>query len=186
MKEYIYALVVEENTQFYIGRTNNLARRLGEHQRLSRYGHEEKYVCIRALDCMNVQWRMEIIAVLEDMCEHYEDYYIYQALLDDQPLMNMKAGDKKRSTATRRAEAAMLRNRTRYESAEEFLVARQMVITKMSAKSPQPHYTDTRTPFERLFTIQEPVRGNKYKRVYGISAARRINTNANSTYACIT
>jgi hypothetical protein len=130
----LYSNLGEGEFCFYIGRTNNMHRRLGEHKRDSKTGTEFKYQMIRSLDGAEMPWNMKQLAVITTADEKYEDWYIYEALLDGQPLTNQKAGDA-RKAAEWDAMQRMRGSKTRYSSASEFLTARQREIAEARARA---------------------------------------------------
>ena len=91
--EFIYQLVAQKTLVFYIGRTSDPQRRKKEHQYSSKKAHEKKYVAIRAFEKANIKWDLEVIAEVTSPDEPYEEFYMYQALLNNAPLTNMKMGD---------------------------------------------------------------------------------------------
>lgn len=93
--DYIYALYEKEsNLKFYVGRTIDPHRRLGEHRSAGKNyqpGDEWVYEYIHTLGQAGLEWDMEILMECGPDTEFFEDYFIN--LYRDQPLQNMKAGD---------------------------------------------------------------------------------------------
>lgn len=86
----IYRLyLTATNKTFYIGKSNDVVRRLKEHKRAS--GNEDKYKAIRAFDLAGIKWDLEVIA--EETNDQDEDWYVYSYIIAGAPLTNMKAGD---------------------------------------------------------------------------------------------
>jgi hypothetical protein len=168
--DYIYGLYTDAGDGtvcFYIGRSNDMDRRLREHNYSKRDGTELKYQTIRALEREGIKWWMDLIAVVESVDEHFEDWYVYEALLDGQPLTNQKAGDAKKAAAWD-AMTRMQHSKARYSSAKEFLTVREREIAEEKARkdaarlaervrAEQPKVlTGDVTPNEMLFCWEKP------------------------------
>ena len=65
--------------------------------------------------------------------QDYEDFYVYQALLDGHPLANMKQGDAHK--AAQDAEHSMRARNQRYSDAKTFLAARQREVEEQRARA---------------------------------------------------
>lgn len=111
---FIYALTTIIDSQrvvFYIGRTIDTERRLGEHRRDAKTGPEDKYKYIRMiLEPQGIEWSMEILHEITNdqidadvTLDDYEDYEIVRHRHLGHPLQNMRAG-----SALRRAELESL------------------------------------------------------------------------------
>lgn len=86
MTTYIYALTVND-TPFYVGKTNNPARRLNEHINESkrRKGHNKtKERLIRDLLAQGYEITLQIITVCKSSYQKVETFYInYYSMLYD-------------------------------------------------------------------------------------------------------
>lgn len=95
--DFVYRLFeVESNTTFYIGRSIDMHRRLGEHRLGALHyieGDEDVYQYASALNSLKIKWGMEVIDNCETKTEHYEDFYINKYRMAGEPIQNMKAGD---------------------------------------------------------------------------------------------
>jgi hypothetical protein len=79
---------------FYVGRSENVGRRLREHLYASRDGHEDKYVRIRELDAAGTPWHIEVIESL-DAADYYPDaerWHVIRLTRDGHSLTNMRHG----------------------------------------------------------------------------------------------
>lgn len=105
-KEYIYALYFEDypskeqlqlgpvDEVFYIGRTNDLDRRLSEHRSSAKRGTEAKYVFIRELEAQNKEWDIKkLIEVEAGDHRPHERLAIVEQLRQGANLKNMRQGD---------------------------------------------------------------------------------------------
>lgn len=95
----------DEPVVFYVGRTNDPTRRIGEHRSKSLHLDDQtyKYQIIRKLDENNIPWELTVIA--ENINDEAESEYEYVLLfarhnyqmditfINGYPLANMKAGD---------------------------------------------------------------------------------------------
>jgi hypothetical protein len=95
----------EETVVFYVGRTNDPKRRIGEHRSKSLHLDDEtyKYQIIRKLDEHGIPWELTVIA--ENISDETESEYEYVLLfarhnqnkgvtfINGHPLANMKNGD---------------------------------------------------------------------------------------------
>lgn len=101
MKTYIYALTAEVGIDtilpgiFYIGRTVDISRRESQHRVAAKnpVNTEHKYQHIRALTALGHDFKLEVIAELDNFDEFSERYFIHQAILGGAKLTNMKPGD---------------------------------------------------------------------------------------------
>lgn len=101
MKTYIYALTAEVGIDtilpgiFYIGRTADISRRESQHRAAAKnpVNTEHKYQHIRALTALGHDFKLEVIAELDNFDEFSERYFIHQAILGGAKLTNMKPGD---------------------------------------------------------------------------------------------
>lgn len=148
MIDYIYCLYeVESGTKFYIGRTINPERRLGEHRLGSRHykpGDEHKYQYANALDNLGIEWAMEILMECGPDTDFYEDFFVNK--YRHEPLQNMRAGD---------SEPWMGRD---YSHPEEFVAARTAAIELEKTRTKEPKekkYTPT-NPEETLYSFEQP------------------------------
>lgn len=152
--DYIYKLV-ETNTgvAFYVGRTEDMKRRIGEHRygaRTYKDGDELKYLYAHNLDKCSEPWHMELLQECGPDTEHYEDFWVNKLLLDGEPLQNMKAGD---------SEPWMGRE---YKSPEEFVRVRERIIKEerervKKAKTVKPkELTGNMDPATMLFEFEKP------------------------------
>jgi hypothetical protein len=130
--DYIYMLCNEQGLPFYVGRTNDPARRLGEHRRDSRTGHELKYQHIRSLEAAGQDWNMEILQECGADTEHYEDFWVYTLIREGYNLTNMKMGDSVRA-AEQAAVREMLGQGRTFNTPQEFLAERERVILAQAA-----------------------------------------------------
>jgi hypothetical protein len=89
-KEYIYALTYGDDV-FYIGRTNNLERRMKEHRYSSKNGHEDKYCHIRINGDKWSYLVLDECERIDDEC--FEQFWMLQFLKEGYTLTNMKMGD---------------------------------------------------------------------------------------------
>jgi hypothetical protein len=95
MEEYIYALylkVAGEELFYYIGRTNNLERRMKEHEYGAKTGTEHKYQFMR--ENADYEWGYKVLhqcVRTDDSC--FEEFYQLKFLRDGWPLTNMKGCD---------------------------------------------------------------------------------------------
>lgn len=123
MNDYIYALIeVESKTKWYIGRTENPARRIKEHRygaKIYKEGDELKYQYANALDRAGIEWDMLIVMECGPDTEFYEDYFVN--LFRDSPLQNMRAGE---------SEPWMGKD---YSSPEAFVKEREQCLKKLKA-----------------------------------------------------
>lgn len=99
MPKIIYALFYQEQNKkqyFYVGQTNNLERRLKEHEACSARGREDKYVRIRQLNTARILWHgEEIYQVPEtDYLPDYERWHVIRLTRDGHPLTNMRHGSR--------------------------------------------------------------------------------------------
>jgi hypothetical protein len=139
--DYIYALTyIEDGARiiFYIGRTIDPHRRLGEHRLGSRHykdGDEWKYQYASTLDSLNIPWEMEILMECGPGTEFYEDYFIN--LHRNEPLQNMKKGDD---------EPWMGRD---YSGPSDFIKYRKAVVARQKASVP-------RVKVERRVDLTQP------------------------------
>jgi hypothetical protein len=122
MKEWIYALRLVDGEPFYVGRTNNIPRRMKEHARDAKTGTETKYQFIREILAANAQWDHFVLAEINDVTDPYEDYWVYLLLCDGYTLTNMKMGDAAQQ-ARNNAMSTLRQRGERYSSAKEFLGA---------------------------------------------------------------
>jgi predicted GIY-YIG superfamily endonuclease len=94
MTETIYALyypVEDQKLYFYVGRTNDVERRMGEHIRLSKIKNEDKYKFIREY---GDDWDFEVLSEVEktdNAC--HEQFWHLKLLSEGHPMQNMKMGD---------------------------------------------------------------------------------------------
>jgi hypothetical protein len=79
---------------FYVGRSENVGRRLREHIYASRKGHEDKYVRIRELDAAGTSWHVEIIESLgaTDYYPDAERWHVIRLTREGHTLTNMRHG----------------------------------------------------------------------------------------------
>jgi hypothetical protein len=105
IKEHIYALYynwADERHYFYVGRTNDPARRLAEHRRNANNPEHTEDVYHYIRECQQPNgidlWDMEILTGAEPnhRPEDEEDYWVVLLLRDGQDLKNMKHGDLRR------------------------------------------------------------------------------------------
>ena len=72
MKYIIYSLFyfpLDEPSRkcyFYVGQTNDIARREREHRKAKEKRHEDVYVFIRELDQKGIRWTMESLQEIRD------------------------------------------------------------------------------------------------------------------------
>ena len=97
MPKIIYGLFYREQGKlqyFYIGQTNNLERRLKEHEAYSARGREDKYVRIRQLDTARILWHgVEIEQVAEtDYVPDSERWHVIRLTREGHQLTNMRHG----------------------------------------------------------------------------------------------
>ncbi|MDP4299946.1 GIY-YIG nuclease family protein [Leptothrix discophora] len=134
--EYIYALYdVRTGDYFYVGRTNDLTRRMGEHLRNARAGHtEHKYQKIRQIEDAASLFDYELLDTIVDVSQPYEEFWVYQLLCEGCDLTNMKAGDAKQA-AEADAMRSMQGRGARYSDAATFLDARQREVEEAAARA---------------------------------------------------
>lgn len=149
--DYIYALIeLPSRTKFYIGRTIDPKRRIGEHRSGARNykdGDELKYLYASSLNAMGIEWEMEILDECSTETEFYEDYYINK--YRSEPLQNMRSGD---------TEPWMGRD---YSSPTEFLLRREKIIEeelhkKKIAKIRQKNRSNSSDAERTLFAGEDP------------------------------
>jgi hypothetical protein len=170
-KHYIYGLFSGDPKEyFYVGRSISMSRRLREHIYESKAGTEAKYQFIRALDACGIEWKMELIAEVNETDEHFEDFYVYDMICKGHPLQNQKMGD-----AIDAAKHDAMRNlrekRAIYADAPTFLTALAREIAEEKARKQAERLRDkvrnktTRTgygesisavDFERTYTKISP------------------------------
>ena len=82
------------NAYFYVGRSENVDRRLREHVYASRRGHEDKYVRIRELDAAGTPWDSEVIESLgaDDYYPDAERWHVIRLTREGHILTNMRHG----------------------------------------------------------------------------------------------
>lgn len=129
----IYALCVKGGEPFYVGRTNDKKRRLGEHKRDWKTGTEAKYQFIRDLESKSIEWEMIPLTEVGPDCKHYEDFWVYTLILEGYELTNMKAGDSLAS-AERDAMLEMRGRGQRFKDAQSFLTEREREIKEAEAR----------------------------------------------------
>ena len=133
MADYIYTLSEKNGSPFYVGRTNNMKRRLGEHRSSSKTGTEVKYQFIRDLESNNKEWTMDILIEIDESSKNYEDFYVYLLISEGYKLTNMKAGDAMKA-GEQEAMEAMNNRGDKFSTPEEFLTAREMEIKEFEAR----------------------------------------------------
>lgn len=91
----LYWMDAGHKNVFYVGRTNNPKNRLSGHRSASKKGHEAKYQFIRALESVDISWKMEVIKTSEENIMNYawEREYVIKYILDGHSLTNEKHGD---------------------------------------------------------------------------------------------
>lgn len=134
MQEFIYILAIVKGKPFYVGRTNDMKRRLSEHKRDSAFGTESKYQFIRDLDDKGMAWEMVLLEEVGPGTEHYEDFWVYTLLLEGYELQNMKMGDAAKA-AERDAMQRMAGRKERYSDARTFLAAREREVAEARARA---------------------------------------------------
>ncbi len=137
MKEidYIYSLCIKGGLPFYVGRTNDLARRMGEHRRAAAAGDTEtKYQVIRDILAGGDEWEYVVLAEVDSDEQPYEDFWVYTLLCEGYPLANMKAGDA-RKQAEEDAMGAMRGRGERFSEPKAFLDARAREIAEAKARA---------------------------------------------------
>lgn len=149
--DYIYALYYEldgKRDYFYVGRSIDIDRRMGEHLREAKAGHtEDSREFIRNLLAVGIMFDHEILAVVTTEDEHYEDFYCWQMMGRGYKLTNMKQGD-----AEKRAEEAIRGNK--YSGPKEFLEARAAELEKEKIKIAK---VKRDTDLERtLYSFEDP------------------------------
>lgn len=163
MQEYIYALhLKDQNSYFYIGRSNNLLRRMGEHKNNAAAGHTEtKYQVIREIVAAGEEWSYTVLAEVTEEDEDFEDYYVYKALCEGHPLANMKAGDA-RAQAQEAAMGTMRGRGERYGDPKTFLDAREREVKEAAARAATARLNaktkrlDASDPARTLFSFEKP------------------------------
>ena len=130
MKDQIYALYYEyadERQYFYVGRSNDPARRHNEHKyNVKNKNHtEDVYVFIRdKLQPNGIDvWEMEILVSEPNARpEDCEDFWVVKLIRDKHKLMNMKHGDLRRINLERLA-----KERGEFQTVNEFVEFRERV-----------------------------------------------------------
>jgi hypothetical protein len=148
MVDYIYYLSEPGRQPFYVGRTSNMARRLKEHQYASKTGTEAKYQYIRNLN--GKPWEMVLLEEVGPDTKNYEQFWIYNFIINGVELQNMMAGSAKQQ-AERDAMLYMKGKEMRFTSAKEFLSERERIIKEekarkkaeiLNSKIKKPHNTE--------------------------------------------
>jgi hypothetical protein len=130
---YIYVLSEKNGDPFYVGRTNDMKRRLYEHKLDSKTGTEAKYQFIRDLKSKNIEWTMDLLIEIDEESKHYEDFYVYLLISEGYNLTNMRAGDS--IDAGKRAAMQDMRKRgEKFATAVEFLGARDREVDEANAR----------------------------------------------------
>lgn len=146
MIHYIYALYeTDSKTKFYVGRTEDPKRRLGEHRygaKSYKDGDENKYLYASQLDALKIKWDMEILADCDETTTHYEDYFVN--LYRKEPLQNMKAGDREPWMGID------------YRTPQEFLQARQTHLNKAKFKAARVKIKRDTDPDKTLWSFEKP------------------------------
>jgi hypothetical protein len=93
----IYAFFYFDNETkryFYVGRSNNLKRRMREHTYSKAIGHKDKYARIRQLDGIGTPWRSEVIEELPDTSylPDAERWHVIRLTRAGHDLLNMRHG----------------------------------------------------------------------------------------------
>lgn len=149
--DYIYALrETVSGEKFYIGRTIDPKRRIGEHRLGSRnykQGDEDKYAYANALDRLGIDWGMEVLMECGLDTEFYEDFFINKHR--SEPLQNMRAGD---------TEPWMGRD---YRNPEEFLKSKKYHLNKIKTKQPRVQRETICDPDRMIFSFENP--NNKFE-----------------------
>jgi hypothetical protein len=105
MADYIYALTSSVGSfkfAFYVGHTNDPARRLREHKSAARTGTEDKYTFIRTeLEPAGLDWTLEVLRTIPDgeIVEDYERWHVIEQIRLGNPIQNMKHGDARQQAA---------------------------------------------------------------------------------------
>lgn len=91
--------IAEDSVQkkyFYVGKTNNLARRIKEHERAKATGTEDKYVYMRSIQDQDIQWFYEELVSIpdEDYWHDHERLHVILLIREGHELMNMRHGDR--------------------------------------------------------------------------------------------
>jgi len=144
--DYIYCLYeVPTNRKFYIGRTIDPHRRIGEHRLGSKNykpGDEDKYAYANALDRLSIEWDMEVLMECEPDTEFYEDFFVNKHR--HEPLQNMRAGD---------SEPWMGRD---YSNPKEFLDAKQRHLDRAKFRQPKIARESICEPDKMIFSFEDP------------------------------
>lgn len=144
-KEYIYALCLKGGDPFYVGRTNDLKRRMGEHKNAAANGHTEtKYQIIRSILAGGDEWDYFVLAEIKDVTDPYEDFWVYTLLMDGYMLANMKAGDAVQQ-AKNDAMQSMRARKASYSSAKEFLGALEQERAEQAARAATARFNAKKT-----------------------------------------
>lgn len=119
--DFIYGLYEKESgIIFYVGRSIDPKRRMGEHRYHSKIyvdGDEWVYQYANALDLCHIEWEMKLLMECGPDTEFFEDYFINKFLLEGKPLQNMKPGDQEVWAGRH------------YATPEEFVAEKQRVLS---------------------------------------------------------
>lgn len=139
MKKYIYQLITNTGSIFYIGQTTDTERRKKEHEYNSKAWdsemsdfahHEDKYVAIRLFKEMNITWDLEVIAEVNNSDEPYEEYYMMLAIQNGCLLTNMKMGD---------AEMCAGNDLNSYAEMTQFITEKRLKTARTASKPKKQH-----------------------------------------------
>lgn len=129
MIDYIYALFYIQDGKkdyFYVGRSEDIKRRMGEHRSNAKAGHtEDSREFIRNLWTVGLDFDHEILATITTDLEDYEDFWVWKLTREGYQLTNMKQGD-----SVRQAENSIVSCNT----PEEFLRLRKENLNKPKLK----------------------------------------------------
>lgn len=83
---------------FYVGRSNDVPRRISEHIRLTSAGHEDKYQRLRELDQAGIPWSVEILREIPDgeYPPDNERWFVIKLTREGHELANMRHGSVER------------------------------------------------------------------------------------------
>lgn len=82
----------------YVGRSNDVPRRISEHIRLTSAGHEDKYQRLRELDRAGITWSVEILREIPDgeYPHDNERWFVIKLTREGHELANMRHGSVER------------------------------------------------------------------------------------------
>jgi len=97
MAKSVYAFYyLEQGSKryFYVGRSIDVLRRMGEHEYHKRRGHEDKYEFIREIEAKGIDWSYDILQTCSDQeyLADAEQWHVIRLTREGHDLKNMRHG----------------------------------------------------------------------------------------------